>query len=504
MNHIFQKALTLLVSGLFVCFFSPMAVRAQPTLRFTRPAMEAHRAITRLEFSGAREILRDIKRQDPRNAVGDFLQFELDFLGCLTSEEPMVLDRFQRLAQGRIDRIQKVSDTEVWKHFCLGEMYMMRGILASRRQAYLQAVSDIRKGYQATQTGLKRFPRFLPCRRDAAVLRILMGTLPDRYQWALEWISGIDGDLVEGIEELRGIRRILSKQGHFLSMDTGFLEAVISHYILGQREEALALGETLYARDPDHPLLLFLLATLQQENGYNDVTIRLLSQRIRDPRRAPFPYLEYLTGKAYLYALNFTAAEHAIEDFLESWPGTSLRADALQKLAWCSLLQGNTAGYTRMMAQCAAIKESSLDQDKQAQLDAVEGIVPHTDLLRARLLFDGGYLDRTTQVLDGIDVASFHRESERIEYAYRRGRMAQVTGQFDQAIQHFTQCWEEGREASFHYACAGSLQAGNIYLGRGQSLEARKWYQRCLDLSPDRYRDGLHQKAKAGLLQLER
>ncbi len=503
MYYISQKALALLVSGLFVCLFSPIAIYAQSTVRFTSPAMQVHRQVTRMEFTAAREAIRQITKNDPNNAVVEFLQFEMDFLASLTSEEPMVLDRFQRLAQARIDRIRNVPETEVWRHFCLGEMYMMRGVMASRRQAYLQAVSDIRKGYQATDAGLKRFPKFLPCRRDAAVLRILMGTVPDRYQWALEWISGIDGHLVEGLEELRVIRKTLNKQGHFLAMDTGFLEAVISHYVLGQKEEALTLGESLHAGDPNHPFLLFLLATLQQENGHNEATIRLLSRRLQDPRQAPFPYLDYLSGKAYLYALNFTEAEYAIEKFRALWPGVTLQADALQKLAWCALLQGYTADYSRMMSQCALLDVSSLDQDKQAHLDAVEGITPHADILRARLLFDGGYLDRASRILDGIDFKSFQQESDLIEYAYRRGRVAQEKGQVDQAIQYFTQCWEEGRDASFHYACAGALYAGNLYLERGQGQEARMWYRRCLNLSPDRYRDGLHQKAKAGLLQLE-
>lgn len=165
MYYISQKALALLVSGLFVCLMLPIAIQAQSTLRFTGPAMQVHQQVTRMEFTTAREAIRRISKNDPHNVVVDFLQFEMDFLASLTAEESMVLDRFQRLAQGRIDRIRNVPETEVWRHFCLGEMYMMRGVMAARRQSYLQAAADIRKGYQSTHAGLKRFLKLLPCRR---------------------------------------------------------------------------------------------------------------------------------------------------------------------------------------------------------------------------------------------------------------------------------------------------------------------------------------------------
>ncbi len=503
MFRIFRKALALFVSGLFVSLLAPMSIPAQPALRFSTAAIDANRAITRLEFGSARKTLTRIQKDDPDNRVVDFLQYEMDFLQCILTEEAVVLDRFQRQAQGRIDRIGNVPESEVWRGTCLGEMYMMRGILAYKRQAYLQAASDIRRGYQATLEGLKRFPRFLPGRRDAAVLRILMGTVPDRYQWALEWISGIDGNIVLGMEELQDIRLTLENQGHFLATETGFLEAILRHYVLGHPDEALDLGASIFNREPGHPFLLFLMATLQQENGNNDVTIRLLSRRMHDPRQEAFPYLDYLSGKAYLYTLNMTAAEQAVEKFLASWKGTSLRADALQKMAWCALLQGYSADYSRIMGQVATLNRGQLDQDRQAYQDAIDGVIPHIDLLRARLLFDGGYLDRTARTLAGINVETFLQETDRIEYDYRRGRVAQEQSQFEEAMTYFTRCWEAGRAFSIHYACASALQAGNLCLEQHRGPEARMWYNRCLDLNPDRYRDGLHQKAKAGLLQVK-
>lgn len=498
-----QKALALFVSGLFVCLAPRLSGQTAVTLRFTEPGIQAYRQITRLEMVSAHATLATLNRTDPTNRIVDFLHYELDFLTAIVSEKESAVSQFERMAQRRIDRVRQVHPDAPWRGHCLGEMYMMRGILAYKQRDYLRAASDIRKGHQAIQTGLKRFPRFLPARRDLAILSILVSTVPDRYQWAIEWLSGIDGEIGSGFSTLQKVSHTLNKQHHFLAQETSFLEAMLTYHVLGNKKDGVALSRFLFQQDKTHPFLLFLHASLAQESGRNDETIRLLHQRPTIHQQIPFPYLDYLLGKAFLFSLDLNRAESTIRQFLEGWSGSSLRADALQKLAWCSLLQGNMSGYSRLMVQCAQLTDVVLEQDKQAQLDAAQNVIPQPDLLRARLLFDGGYLDQARLVIDRLDPASLAREDDQLEYDYRLGRIAQSAGDEELAIRSFERCWAGGHLSEQHVVCASALQLGQIHLEKGASEAARIWFVRCLETEPNRYRDGLHQKAKAGLMKVD-
>jgi len=47
------------------------------------------------------------------------------------------------------------------------------------------------------------------------------------------------------------------------------------------------------------------------------------------------------------------------------------------------------------------------------------------------------------------------------------------------------------------------LQIGLIYEGQGEIGNARQYFQKCLGMKPEEYKNGLHQQAKAGLNRLK-
>jgi hypothetical protein len=58
---------------------------------------------------------------------------------------------------------------------------------------------------------------------------------------------------------------------------------------------------------------------------------------------------------------------------------------------------------------------------------------------------------------------------------------------------------DQGKEASYYFACNAALQIGRIYESKKNLNKAKEFFNRCLSMKPDEYRNSLHQKAKAGL-----
>ncbi len=140
--------------------------------------------------------------------------------------------------------------------------------------------------------------------------------------------------------------------------------------------------------------------------------------------------------------------------------------------------------------------------DKNAEREAEAGIVPPLVLLKARLLYDGGYYQRALDVLAGQPESSLPTFLGRLEYTYRKGRILHGLKKYDEALAQYERTIEQGQNSEAFFACNAALQAGLIEEKRGRKTSARTYFNRCLSLKPEEYRTGLHQQAKAGLSRL--
>ena len=98
-----------------------------------------------------------------------------------------------------------------------------------------------------------------------------------------------------------------------------------------------------------------------------------------------------------------------------------------------------------------------------------------------------------------ISLGTFETQKDQLEYAYRLARLTHNTGKYDKAIIFYQTTINEGKNASYYFACNAALQIGRIYESKKDLNKAKEFFNLCLSIKPDEYRNSLHQKAKAGL-----
>jgi hypothetical protein len=216
----------------------------------------------------------------------------------------------------------------------------------------------------------------------------------------------------------------------------------------------------------------------------------------------PFHYLDFMLGLAKLYRQD-TDADIYISKFVNNFRGRNYIKEAYQKLAWYNLLKNNESGYYLNIALCRSKGEKSIEADKNAFKEAKLGELPDKTLLQARLLFDGGYYKRAYTLLKSRTENSFQKKHLQLEYNYRLGRITHKLPKLDEALFYYQKTIDDGREESYFFACNAALQIGHIYEEQNQFEKAKEYFYLCLSLKPDEYRNGLHQKAKAGLNRLK-
>ena len=236
--------------------------------------------------------------------------------------------------------------------------------------------------------------------------------------------------------------------------------------------------------------------------GKNDQAVTLLENCPNGGVYHAFPYRLYLLGTAKLQRLD-ADADKPIQRFLNEFKGKNAVKEAYQKLAWFHLVNNDVNGYKRNIGYAKTKGTNRSEPDKAAQREAESGIVPDIRLMKARLLFDGGYYQRAYDFLQPLASAYANDARLQLEYTYRLGRITHEMGRDAEAVRLYQETIDKGASQPWYFACNAALQMGQMYEKAGDKPKARGAYERCLGINPPDYAAGLHARAKAGLQRVK-
>jgi len=318
-------------------------------------------------------------------------------------------------------------------------------------------------------------------------------------------ILGIDGSIQLGLEEIQEIKRYaLHDTAYFYREEVAAINSYILFYQANQKEKAQDDLNQFNLAHENSPLIAFLKASMALRSGQNEDCIRYIKQSPIKNGQATFYYLDFMLGRSLLYKLDPNADTHILK-YLSHFKGQHFIKEAYQKLAWHALaVKGDADLYEYYMQQCLSKGQTLLDEDKQALREAKSGSTPNPIILKARLLYDGGYYHQAYQhlILHQEVFTSNRNALFELEYNYRLGRTLQQLKNYQDAVHYLAKVIDLGQKETTYFACASALQIGQIYEQQGEFAKSKMYYRSCLTMSPDEYKTTLHQKAKSGLLRL--
>jgi tetratricopeptide (TPR) repeat protein len=235
------------------------------------------------------------------------------------------------------------------------------------------------------------------------------------------------------------------------------------------------------------------------KTGHNDFAIEALNKRPESMDYAPFPFLDYLMGIALLNKLQDGAAIH-LKKFVTFSKGKNMIKDAYKRLSWFYLINGEVDKFNTYQNMIQKYGIANTEEDKLALRESVSRFKPNTGLLKARLLFDGGYLEKAySEILRTIPTNTY----ERSEFEYRFGRICFEQKQYLKAIEHFQACISKtDPESHLYFAPASCNQMGAIYESQGNRQKAIEYYRKTLTYKGYDYKYSTTTKARQSLNRL--
>jgi hypothetical protein len=482
---------------LIVCVVLSEPLVAQKVFDFNDRCRQAYHEIVQLKLNSGQQLINTEKSQNPNNLIPYFLENYIDFFTLFFNEDPA---EYKKRLPNRENRLDLMGQGPVSSPFLLFTRSVIHFQWAAIRVKFgnnWDAGWEFRRSYLQVKDNMQSFPDFSPNLLYAGAMQVAAGTIPDGYKW-LSNLLGINGSIKKGMNRLDNFLQRTDEWSVLFRDEAVFYYCYLKFYIQNDREGVFQFINHRQLDVVNHHLFAFLSANLHLNNQQAEKAEEIITGRSESAGYLVMPVWDMEMGYAKIHHLDATAAQY-LERFLATFKGKFYVKDVLQKLSWHYYLQGDNVKANAYRQKILNSGSTDTEADKQAQKEATGNKWPDKLLLQARLLNDGGYYRQALALLHGKNTGYFSLPEEKLEFAYRAGRLYDDIGNDSLAIVFYKQAIDLGEHRKEHFAARAALQTGYIYEQQGDKTTAIKWFQRCLSMKDHDFKNSLDQRAKAGI-----
>lgn len=481
-------------------FFLLISFSARANFDFNSNCINAYNNILDLRLNTARAIIAAEKKSNPQNAITDLLENYIDYFELITSESKKDFDRLKGNKSSRLARIERDDKKSPYYLYSLAIINLQWAMVRSNFQEFMTAGMEINRANNMLLENAKKFPAFLPNQKDLGMINVLLGVLPDGLKGTLGFF-GIKGNTQTGVRMLENLVTVLPKSSYsYIYDETVFMLASIQIDIVKDTAAYSKIIKNTQLIDNASLLKTYIRGYAAMKTAHNNEAIPVLLNRPSGNSYQSYPHLDYLLGVANMHRLDKSASGYLLT-YLKTYRGVNYIKDTYLNLAWSELLSGDEAGYNNYIKQVKSQGYDYHDKDKQALKEA-DDPAPDVDLLKARLLYDGGYYDKALDIISDKRTDDFKIQRDKIEYSYRTGRIYDAIGKDDLAIKYYQNTIALGKNERYYFAANSALAIGQIYEKNKNPALAKAFYKVAINMKNHDYESSIENKSKEGLKRL--
>ena len=436
------------------------------------------------------------KLPDENSVESVYVASLAESLELLISEDLTKFAVYEERFQKRLDKNLKGSPRDY--QFLQAEIRLQWAFVYLKFGHELDAALHLRQAYQIAEACKARFPDYLPILKTTGILQVIVGSVPDKYNWVLSLLN-MRGSVSAGLAELDYVASSTSQ----MSFEARLLQALVKGFMLTEPGEALNTMQLIVKEEKSNRLALFLTASLALKDSKSELALQLLKNLSDSTRGVPLYYADYLKGEAYLHKGEYLSAISSYRWFINHQTGPNYIKDAYYKIGLCYLLNGNENDGYSVFNEARNKGREMTEADKSAARNLADKTPPNIKLLRIRYFTDGGYYVEADKLLSQITSMDLLIKRDQVEYYYRKARLAHKMNKAEAAELYQLTIDMTGQE-SWYFAPNACLQLGYIYQSQNKVSEAEQYFQRALNYRRHEYKNSIDSKARSALAQLRR
>jgi hypothetical protein len=459
---------------------------------------QAYKDIMSLRFDRAETLLSIEKTISPDNPYTTYLENYIDFLKVFISEDSEIFDTAESSKQYRIQIIESISDTSPYKRYLLANMNLQWAVARLKFNEYFSAAIEINRAYRLIEANIEEFPEFYPNKITHGVLQIMLGLVPEKYNWILDLIA-MKGSVEKGTQELYQVMKTEISDTNFayLKEETLFYLGFIEVNINPDKSQTEELLSEIIPLSDSSLLFSYLSINILTKTAQNEKA-EIIFKKIQNKNQFyPFYYLDYLYGEFCLQKLDLVNARQYYSKFLKNFKGKNYIKDCWRKMAWSYLLEEKTENYSQIISNVGTYGYKDIGKDKDAFLEYETGRIPNINLIKARLLFDGNNYLKADSVLNTITTSELNF-NQQLERTYRKARIKHKTNNIAKAKTLYKSLVLSSDLTTEYYPANSALKLGEIYEREDSLKMAEFYYNKCSNMNFIQYENSIKSKAKEG------
>ena len=354
--------------------------------------------------------------------------------------------------------------------------------------------SGMRKGYSAYKNVYKNldlFPDFKPSLKMDGFFNTAISNLPPFVKWAASFF-GVSGDLdygfnllYENYESQKNIKGINAESALFI---------ILSAKINKTPELVYDFSNSLDSSISQTFIHSYFRANIAFRIGKNEEAMNTMKNMDVGNNSSAAVIYNYMYGKILLRKLDPNAGYY-LSRYLSNLEKKEYLKEMNYNLALFYLTNNDPEKYREY---CEIVRDEGMDineRDREALYDASLDYFPDVNLVKARLLLDGGYYDRYGLAMDSFDTNNFSVLAYKLEYTFLGARFNAVNNNINMAIEQFNEVIEKGHDEDYYFASEAALRLGDIYYSMGDKNIAHDHYQKSIKLYKKDYYEYIEDKA---------
>lgn len=486
------------IFGLILIFLFCIKIsisKGQENILLNSNQSKIYESILSLDFKRADFLIENAPKNNNNDELKTlWLKTRKELLQYIVFQDKKAYNQNKNTLEERINIIEKIDGDEKLKYFVIANYHFDAAIIKFLFKDYIAGGIALAKSYNNTKEAREKYPDYIPYFITDGILNILIGSIPDEYKKIVN-ILGFKGSVNQGYELIHQYFN-QNKSGVF-GLESK-LALAIAENVLNSDDKVGFEVISKFQLPKNNPLVDYLYARAAVHAGKSKIALDYLNESIQNSQNThPFTYYTLATAK--LYSDN----ESPIPDFnrfLTSFKGNNYVKTTYLRMSYYYLIKNDTLNYKKYLQKIIKSGDDFLDADKEAQSIAKKKQMPDVKLLKARLLFDGGYYNRALLELksyaDNYDNLPIEKK---IEVNYRLARIFHETGVYKKALIYYALVLKTTASIKIYFAPNSALMIGNIYELQGKYQKAKEYYELCLSINNAEYKNSIEQKAKTGI-----
>ena len=486
---------------LFFFLLDPCGLRAEAYVYdYNDNCSKAYQDYMSLHLQEARSLMISEMKADPYNLMATYISDYEDYIVLLLNCDHLDYEQRSGHLDDRLELLDKGDQSSPWFRFCKAGIYLHWAIVNLRFGNQYNAATYFHKSFSLLKDNERLFPAFEYNKVFAGLQEAVVGSLPGNYKW-LASIFGMRGNMKKGTGKLADfINTHTNKQP--LYAETVLYYSYTRFYLLQEQKEVWNFLNSPQFPTQNNILNTFAKVNIALDYRKSDEAIEALRSAAAEANYDKYPVLDYQMGMALLTKLDTSCITY-FQRYLKNNRSDIFIKDAWQKMAFANYVSNNKAQAEWCMKQVLTQGDARSDADKQAKRFAENRVWPSVQILRARLLIEGGYYNDALTILRGMDPAQLTQPTDKLEYFFRLGKAYQESGDNNNALKNYQLTINAGKERHEQFAARAALQMGMIYEHSGNKEQAINHYKQSLDMPPHDFQNSIDQQAKAGISRLE-